>query len=85
MPLKKACVIKKISISNATSLQSDSDIALFLENAGKLLGKDGRFIIRLSAIPQENCVLAEGESEESCSKCIDEFISLLIEKGYKNQ
>ena len=54
----------------------------FIEKATQTLGKKGRFVIKLSGIPQENSVLAEGKSERLCNHCIEEFEKLLIKKGY---
>ena len=73
MWLKNACVIKKIPINNAAAAGSDPNVAGFIEKATQTLGKKGRFVIKLSGIPQENSVLAEGKSE---------FEKLLIKKGY---
>ncbi len=82
MLLKNACVIKKISIHDVDSVKNDPDIIMFLEAAPDRLGKNGRFMIRLSGIPQENSVLAEGKSKRRCSRCVEEFEKLLIKKGY---
>ncbi len=79
---KNACVIKKIPTSNPASVGSDPDIARFIEKATETLGKKGRFVIKLSGIPQENSVLAEGKSKKHCNQCIEEFEKLLIKKGY---
>lgn len=82
MWLKNACVIKKIPINNAAAAGSDPNVAEFIEKATQTLGKKGRFVIKLSGIPQENSVLAEGKSERLCNHCIEEFEKLLIKKGY---
>ena len=82
MWLKNACVIKKIPINNAAAAGSDPNVAGFIEKATQTLGKKGRFVIKLSGIPQENSVLAEGKSERLCNHCIEEFEKLLIRKGY---
>lgn len=73
MWLKNACVIKKIPINNAAAAGSDPNVAEFIEKATQTLGKKGRFVIKLSGIPQENSVLAEGKSERLCNHCIEEF------------
>ena len=82
MWLMNACVIKKIPINNAAAVGSDPNVAGFIEKATQTLGKKGRFVIKLSGIPQENSVLAEGKSERLCNHCIEEFEKLLIRKGY---
>ncbi len=79
---KNACVIKKIPVNKADSVRSDPDVARFIEKAAEALGKNGRFIIKLSGIPQENSILAEGKSRRICDHCIGEFEKLLIKKGY---
>lgn len=79
---KNACVIKKIPINNPSAVGSDSDVSEFIEKATAALGKKGRFVIKLSGIPQENSVLAEGKSKRLCNHCIEEFEKLLINKGY---
>ncbi len=82
MWLKNACVIKKIPITDPASVKSDPDVAAFIENATETLGKKGRFVIKLSGIPQENSVLAEGKNRKACNKCIEDFKMLLIRKNY---
>ena len=57
MWLKNACVIKKIRIDDPASVNSDPDVAAFIEKASEALGKKGRFVIKLSGIPQENSTL----------------------------
>ena len=79
---KNACVIRKMAVSNADVLRGDPEVAAFLEAAPGRLGKRGRFILRLSGIPWENSVLAEGKSKKACEQCIDEFERLLIRRGY---
>lgn len=79
---KNACIIKKLPINDADSIRKDPDIAMFIETAADRLGRKGRFIIRLSGIPQENSILAEGKSKKHCDRCIGEFEKLLIKKGY---
>ena len=71
MWLKNACVIKKIPINNAAAAGSDPNVAEFIEKATQTLGKKGRFVIKLSGIPQENSVLVEGKSERLCNHCIE--------------
>ena len=63
MWLMNACVIKKIPINNAAAVGSDPNVAGFIEKATQTLGKKGRFVIKLSGIPQENSVLAEGKTK----------------------
>ena len=79
---KNACVIRKIVIHDTDAVRSDPDITAFLETAGSTLGRNGRFVIRLSGIPQENSVLAEGKNKRICNQCIEEFERLLAKKGY---
>lgn len=79
---KNACIIKKLPINDADSIRKDPDIAMFIETAADRLGRKGRFIIRLSGIPQENSILAEGKSKKCCDRCIEDFEKLLITKGY---
>ncbi len=79
---KSASVVKKIPLRDPASVRSDPDIAAFIEKAPNMLGKKGRFVVKLSGIPQENSVLAEGRSRKRCGRCIEEFEKLLIRKGY---
>lgn len=84
MWLKNSCVIKNIPINDPASVKSDPDVAVFIEKATEALGKKGRFVIKLSGIPQENSVLAEGKSKKACNRCIEELEKLLIKKDYMN-
>ena len=82
MWFRNASVIKKISIKNADSVRNDPEIKKFIEDAGEKLGRKGRLVLRLSGIPEENSVLAEGKSRKLCSQCIEELEKLLVRKGY---
>ena len=79
---KNACVIKKVPINNAAEVRSDPDVAVFVDKATEALGRKGRFVIKLSGIPQENSVLSEGRNKKLCKRYIEEFEKLLIKKGY---
>ena len=79
---KNACAIRKFVIHDTDSVRNDPDIAVFLKAVGSTLGRNGRFVIRLSVIPQENSVLAEGKNKRICNQCIEEFERLLVRKGY---
>ena len=77
-----ACVIQKIPIHKPDLLRNDPDVAAYLASAGERLGRKGRFVLRLSGIPRENSVLAEGKNKRVCRQCITDFQRLLIQKGY---
>ena len=79
---KNACVVRKLMIHNVDSVRRDPDVAEFIAKAGEKLGGKGRFVIRLSGIPQENSVLAEGKNKRVCVQCITDFERLLAGKGY---
>lgn len=79
---KYACIVKTLPMRDAGSVQTDPDVAAFLENAGERLGNRGRLVIRLSGIPQENRVLAEGKTKRVCRQCLQDLEQLLIRKGY---
>ncbi len=79
---RNACVIKKLPIHSADLVRNDPDVAEFIGKAAEKLGRKGRFVLKLSGIPQENSVLAEGKSRKLCHQCIEEFERLLIKKGY---
>lgn len=79
---KNACIIRKLVIHDTDSIRTDPDIAAFLETARSTLGRNGRFVIRLSGIPQENSVLAEGNNKKNCTQCMEDFERLLVRKGY---
>ncbi len=79
---KSASMIKRIPIKDAAAAGSDPDVARFIEKATVALGKNGRFVVKLSSIPQENCVLAEGKRKKVLSQWIEDFMRLLIQKGY---
>ena len=79
---RNICVIEKIRISDVASAKSDPDVAEFVGKAAESLGRKGRFVIKFSGIPQENCVLAEGKNRKACNKCIEDFKRLLIRKNY---
>ena len=82
MRQKNACVIRRLPIRDTSAVRSDPEVAGFLEEAAEALGETGRFVLKLSGIPQENRVLAEGESEEACIRWTEDFIWLLRKKGY---
>lgn len=78
---KTARVIKKLTITDTDMVKNDPDILRFIETAPQRLGKKGRFVVRLSGIPEENRVLVEGKSKRLCNRCLAAFEKLLIRKG----
>ena len=79
---KYASIVKKLVILDTDGVRNDPDVAAFLEKAGERLGRKGKFVLKLSGIPQENSVLAEGRSKKICDRVILEFERLLLKKGY---
>lgn len=77
-----ACVIRKLTIHNTDQFRNDPEINAFIEKAPQELGKKGKFVVKLSGIPTENRVLAEGKNKALCNRCIEDFIRLCIKKGY---
>ena len=82
MWLKNASVIKKLNISNPSAVQSDPDVKEFIDQTSAALGKKGRFVVKLSGIPNENSVLVEGKRKKLCNQKLEEFMRLLVQKGY---
>ncbi len=82
MWLKNACVIKRICITDAAAVQSDPEVTEFIQKAPEGLGKKGRLVLKLSGIPQENQVLAEGKNKKLCEQYIEAFERMLIKKKY---
>ena len=82
MRFKNASVIRKISVRNADSVRNDPEVRMFIEDAPKKPGRKGRLVLRLSGIPRENSILAEGRSRKLCDQCIEDLEKLLVRKGY---
>jgi hypothetical protein len=81
MWFKNAGVIRKISVRNADSVRNDPEVRMFIEDAQKKPGRKGRLVLRLSGIPRENSILAEGRSRKLCGQCIEDLEKLLVRKG----
>ncbi len=75
-------MIKKITVKDVAAVQNDPEVTAYVQKAGAELGEKGRFVVKLTDLPQEISILVEAKTEKKCEQLIGEFHKLLVQKGY---
>ncbi len=72
----------KIKVSDKDRVLNDNEIKDILKKRNEELKGQGRVILRKSGTEPVIRVMAEAQSNEKCSKLVNELIDLIVKKGY---
>ncbi len=72
----------KIKVSDKDRVCADEEIKTILEKRNEELKGQGRVILRKSGTEPVIRVMAEAQTNEKCSKLVNELIDLIVKKGY---
>lgn len=78
-----AAEVKKIYVTDVPAFQADEDIRKRFQEIEEKLDYKGRIILRFPSAEPIIRILIEADSEDLCRQCTDEFLSVIIEKGYR--
>ena len=71
-------VLKNIKVTNKTEAQNDKEV----EEVAKMLGEDGRILVRESGTEPLVRVMVEADSLDLCEKLVDKVIDVIKARGY---
>jgi phosphoglucosamine mutase len=75
-------VLKNVRVTNKTEAQNDPKVKAAVEEVSKLLGEDGRILVRESGTEPLVRVMVEASSIDLCNKLVDKVIEVIKERGY---
>lgn len=75
-------VLENVRVKDKAAVHQDLDIQNKVEEITKLLGEDGRILVRESGTEPVIRVMVEAGSTEVCQKYVDQITNLIAEKGY---
>ena len=78
-----AAELKHIYTTDVPAFRDDQEINQKFYSVQEELGERGRILIRFPSAEPIIRVMIEADSEELCRRCMDEYLSLIKDKGYR--
>lgn len=75
-------ILKNVKVKNKDDVINDEKVKLKIEEVEKLLGNDGRVLVRGSGTEPVIRVMVEASTDEICNKYIDEIIDVIDKQGH---
>lgn len=76
-------VLENVRVTDKSAVKADEDVCKKVEEITRLLGEDGRILVRESGTEPVIRVMAEAGSIELCQSCVSQIVKLLDELGYR--
>lgn len=75
-------LLKNIRVTDKNDTMNDADVLAAVKAAEEALGDNGRILVRGSGTEPLVRVMAEAETDELCSKHVNDIIDVIVKKGY---
>ena len=75
-------LLKNVRVADKPAARQDEDVAAAVEKVEKVLGDEGRILLRESGTEPVIRVMVEAGTEELCQKYVEEVIAVLHKKGH---
>lgn len=75
-------VLKNVKVKDKAAARGDAKVKAKIEEIDKLLGNDGRVLVRESGTEPVIRVMVEAASNELCLKYVDEIIDVIDKQGH---
>ncbi len=75
-------VLKNVRVKSKPEAQNDPDVQAAVAEVEKLLGENGRILVRESGTEPVIRVMVEADSDELCEKYVDQVINVIKQKGH---
>lgn len=73
---------KNTRVSDKNAVMNDKDVLSAVEEVEKILGNNGRILLRKSGTEPVIRVMVEAENEKTCTDLVDKVTKVIIDKGY---
>ena len=75
-------VVVNVRVADKSAVQRDADVRTAVENAARVLGDEGRILVRESGTEPLIRVMVEAKTKEECGKIADGVVRVIQDKGY---
>ncbi len=75
-------VLKNVTVTDKTKVQSDLDVQRAVAAAAKELGDSGRILVRESGTEPRIRVMVEADNMQLCERLVDSVVNVIRQKGY---
>ena len=77
-------LLKNIRVKSKPAVLNDSDVLKAVDEVEKILGNDGRILVRQSGTEPVIRVMVEAKTKELCEKYVEQVIKVIREKGHES-
>lgn len=75
-------LLKNVRVTDKNDTMNDADVLASVKKVEESLGNNGRILVRGSGTEPLVRVMVEAETDEICTKYVDEVIEVIVKKGY---
>ncbi len=75
-------VLKNVRVTDKAVARNDEDVQVAVDEVRKILGDDGRILVRESGTEPVVRVMVEAKTHEICEEQVEKVVNVLKEKGY---
>ena len=75
-------VLKNVRVTDKAVARNDEDVQVVVDEVRKILGDDGRILVRESGTEPVVRVMVEAKTHEICEEQVEKVVNVLKEKGY---
>ena len=76
-------LLVNVKVTSKADVMNDKDVLAAADEVTKMLGEDGRILLRESGTEPLIRVMVEAETDEICKECVDKVVKVIKEKGYE--
>ena len=77
-------LLQNIRVKSKPAVLNDSDVLNAVDEVSKVLGNDGRILVRQSGTEPVIRVMVEAKTQELCKKYVEQVIKVIKEKGHES-
>ena len=77
-------LLQNIRVKSKPAVLNDGDVLNAVDEVSKILGNDGRILVRQSGTEPVIRVMVEAKTQELCKKYVEQVIKVIKEKGHES-
>lgn len=78
-------VLKNVRVKDKKAVRMDADVCAAVAEVERLLGQDGRILVRESGTEPVVRVMVEATSAELCQSCVERVVAVIESKGFAEE